>query len=230
MKWIFWLLSSLCFTSAMAGESSTYDFSWLDKDKAVYVLQNRTFRKSGTVYVGGTFGMTTSGTFTDATVMQGRAGYFFKEEWGIEFIFSKNSGKTNETFDNVQEAGADVFYRKVNSYSGGMLLWSPFYAKINTFDQIIYFDWFFGLGYANVNSTDNRSDFIVPTVSNVTTSTSGILLASGIRAYINESWSLRIDLTNLRYNDDYLIPQATVAARKELFSNTDFTIGLNYAF
>ena len=31
----------------VANEKSVYEFSWLDKDKEIYVLQNRKFRKVG---------------------------------------------------------------------------------------------------------------------------------------------------------------------------------------
>ena len=36
-----------------------------------------------------------------------------------------------------------------------MLLWAPFYGKINTFNKILYFDLFFGIGLATIGGKDN---------------------------------------------------------------------------
>ena len=55
MKNIFLVLVTLIMSSVvMANEKSLYNFSWLDNDKEIYVLQNRKFRKDGNVYIGAT--------------------------------------------------------------------------------------------------------------------------------------------------------------------------------
>ena len=64
--WVMALVGMLLSTSLMASESSLYDFSWLDKDKEVYVLQNRQFHKKGTMNLALGGGMTVSGAFVDA--------------------------------------------------------------------------------------------------------------------------------------------------------------------
>ena len=61
----------------VAGESSTYDFSWLDPDKEVYVLQNRKFRKKRSLFVSGGGGKTLSGAFVDSNSITGAHGIFF---------------------------------------------------------------------------------------------------------------------------------------------------------
>ncbi len=103
-------------SSAYASESSVYDFNWLDTDKEVYVLQNRKFRKDSNLYLSAVAGMTTSGAFVDSYSYQGRIGYFFKEEYGVELLFAKNSSSKNETYENLQAAtNSDTFYRKVGN-------------------------------------------------------------------------------------------------------------------
>ena len=108
-------------------------------------------------------GITTSGAFVDSTVIQGRAGYFFREEWGFELVYSMNNGDENATAKSVRSegtAGSIPFRRIVDNYMGGMILWSPFYAKINTFNQIIYVDWIIGLGVAKLEETNNQVEFL----------------------------------------------------------------------
>ena len=96
----------LCFFSIpfiiFSSESDIYDFTWLDPDKEVYVLQNRKFRKSGRLYINAGGGMTTSGAFINASNIQFRGGFFFKEDWGLEGVYSLNSGKENETAKSVR--------------------------------------------------------------------------------------------------------------------------------
>lgn len=233
MKNVYWTFMLLILGSnAFAGESSLYDFSWLDRDKEVYVLQNRKFRKKNSVYIGGALGITTSGTFTDAKSFQGRAGYFFKEDWGIELVFARNTASTNATFNNLRDASIDAFYREVTGYTGGMLMWSPFYSKINTFNKVMYFDLIFGLGFATIETEDNRCDFLVPSCTSPAPigSSTGLMWDVGTRVYMSQSWSMRIDLTGIYYTGEYLQPSAPYTVKDQSFKNIDFTIGMNYAF
>jgi len=223
-------------TTAKAGEKSLYNFSWLDPDKEVYVLQNRKFRKDGNFYVGATGAKTLSGAFIDSYGATLRTGYFFSEDWGVEFVYGKNSGSENDTAKGVKEQGTVPFYRKIDSYTGGMLMWSPFYSKINTFNKIFYFDWMFGLGAASIKTLDNRNKFD-PAASNFDELTSettfGILWNTGFRFYINENWSLRLDVTGQNYKakkTKQAEGDSTTSSIDKIFSNYDLGLGLNYTF
>jgi len=83
LKKMSWLSLFICFVTsvAFASEKSLYDFSWLDKDKEIYVLQNRSFRKDGKLFVGLTVGETVAKAYVEGMVGQGRIGYFFKEDF-----------------------------------------------------------------------------------------------------------------------------------------------------
>ena len=106
MKKLICLTLLLSITSVYAAETDTYNFSWLDPDKEVYVLQNRKFRKAGHVhaYIGG--GKTLNGAFVDSNTIQGRLGFYFMEEFGFEGIYAKSSGKENTTASNVRDNGS----------------------------------------------------------------------------------------------------------------------------
>jgi outer membrane beta-barrel protein len=222
---------SFLFTPILkANEKDVYEFSWLDPDKEVYVLQNRKFRKSNHLQLNIGGGVTTSGAFVDATSIQGRVGYFFNEDFGLEGFYSKNSGKENDTAIGVRNAGgagSKPFRRIIDNYSGALVLWSPFYSKINTFNKIIYMDWIFGLGYAQVQEHNNRLEvqqFSSSTVQTFETH-GGLVWDVGMKFYIDDSFSIRTDLTSIYYS----AIKATSTA-SAYYSNFDATVSLGYAF
>ncbi|MCM2350021.1 MAG: outer membrane beta-barrel domain-containing protein [Bacteriovoracaceae bacterium] len=230
------LVSLIMSTLVYANEKSLYNFSWLDNDKEIYVLQNRKFRKDGSIYIGGTLGYNLSQEFLDAYGGTIRAGYFFTEDWGLEFLYGKNTSEENDTAKGVKEQGTVPFYRDIDSFVGAMVMWSPFYSKINTFNKVFYFDWMFGLGVGSITTKDNRNKFdtTAPNQDSLTSeSVIGALWNTGFRFYINESWSLRLDLTGQTYSADKT--KKTQAASEtskatKLFNNYDVGLGLNYAF
>jgi outer membrane beta-barrel protein len=228
------VLFTLVFTTNLfASEKDIYEFSWLDPDKEVFVLQNRKYRKVDRAYINLGGGITTSGAFVDSTSLQGRLGYFFTENYGLEAIYAKNSGKENNTALGVRNSGGGgtgttPFRRIVESYMGGMLLWSPFYSKINTFNSIVYMDWIFGLGYAQLKEKNNKRRFTEGAIAEgieTEESHSGIMWQTGLKFYINESFSIRTDLTAIHYTADNI--SSTGSSYK---SNFDATASIGYTF
>lgn len=229
------LTTILIFTCSYlwAAENDLYDFSWLDKDKEIYVLQNRKFRKKETFHITAGYGMTTSGAFVDASAIQGRAGYFFTEEIGIEFLYSKNSGKENDTAKSVRNSGSGSgsipFRRIVDSYYGAMLMWAPFYSKINTFNKILYFDLLFGLGAGKIEETNNRQQFdnFDPTLGDITESHNALLWNVGAQFFMSTNWNLRFDINGTHYQAKKAIPNSTTDA---WYQNVDMALSLGFNF
>jgi outer membrane beta-barrel protein len=233
MKTALLLFSFLVCSMVIASERSLYEFSWLDKDKEIYVLQNRRYRKAGNAYVGALGAKTISGAFIDAYGGSVRGGYFFKEDWGIEAVFGKSSGKENDAAKGVEQQQAEAFFRKVDTYMGAMAMWSPFYSKINTFNKVFYYDWMFGLGLASVKFLDNRGEFETPENKSLTSvNAMGIIWNTGLRVYISDHWSLRIDFTGLhaKPENENLSKNGNSITTSSLFSNYDLGVGLNYTF
>ncbi|MFA6238789.1 MAG: outer membrane beta-barrel domain-containing protein [Bacteriovorax sp.] len=229
---LFLLLSLALTSTAFANEKDIYEFSWLDPDKEVYVLQNRKFRKAGNVHVNVGGGITTSGAFVDSTAIQGRTGYFFTEDFGFEGLYSKNSGKENDTAKGVrssgpQGTGTTPFRRIVDNYWGVMALWSPFYSKINTFNSIVYMDWIFGVGYAQLKEKNNKLAFQSAALASQETieSHSGVMWEAGLKFYLNQSFNIRMDLTAVHYSTNNIATPGT-----SLKSNFDATVSLGYSF
>lgn len=225
----FCLLFIIGINKTYSAETSTYEFKWLDPDKEVYVLQNRKFRKIGKLYLNVGVGTTTSGAFADAAYGQVRVGFFFTENWGFEALHTTTSSKTNSTYDSVFAQDSVPFVRLIDSYSGAMFMWSPFYAKINTFDQIFYFDWMFGLGFATLSEQNNRTALNegskdLPFESE---DHSGVMWATSLRFYMSQHWSLRLDLTTIHYQADKAFKDSQ---EQVWYDNFDLGVGLSYTF
>lgn len=236
-KFFLLILTLIMSTVVLADEKSLYNFSWLDNDKEIYVLQNRKFRKDGRVYVGGTLAYNLSQDFLDAYGGTVRGGYFFREDWGIELLYAKNESTESDTAKGVKEQGAFPFYREIDSVMGAMLMWSPFYSKINTFNRIVYFDWMFGLGVGSISTKDNRKlfDTTIPQADRqalTSESNIGALWNTGFRFYLNENWSLRLDITGVSYKADKTKADqsSNKSTASKLFTSYDLGLGLNYAF
>jgi outer membrane beta-barrel protein len=215
-----------------ASESSIYSFSWLDPDKEVYVLQNRKFRKAGRMHASAGYGMTTSGAFVDANSVQGRLGFFALEDWGAEVVYAKNSGTENTAAQAVRNneqsggSGSAPFRRMTDNYLGAMVLWSPFYAKINTFNKIVYLDWYMGLGVAKLEETNNKKEIQTRGVDKTLTTEShtGVMWNTGFKFYINEYWHVRVDFTGIHYKATKA--NTTLANDENNYNNCDLTLGI----
>lgn len=230
----FFIVTLFSSPQSFGSEDSTYNFSWLDPDKEVYVLQNRKFRKSGRLAVHVGYGFTSSGAFVDSSSAQARATFYIKEEWGIEGIYAQNSGKENTAAQSVRNpggAGSVPFRRIVENYYGGLIVWSPFYAKINTFNKIIYLDWIIGVGYGKVTEKNNRQDFEAggTNVNAIEASEThnAIMWETGLKFWVSESFDVRMDLTALHFKAQKAVSSST---EEVMNSNYDLTLSLGYNF
>src|SRR4051812_15514010 len=61
-------------------EEDEYNFSWLDPDKKVYVLQNRKYRKTGRLAISLAGGLNLSNPYRTEYELVPRADYWFSEQ------------------------------------------------------------------------------------------------------------------------------------------------------
>ncbi len=229
---IFTYLLTIFFISKLqASEDSVYTFKWLDQDKEVYVLQNRTFRKDGKFFISAGGGFATSNPFVKSMNIQARATYFFAEEFGFEVIYSKNNGEENEAAEGVRNnslgTGSYPFRRIVDNYMAVMIMWSPFYAKINTFNSIVYLDWMIGFGGAKLDETNNKNELIYSgDKSDTKESHSGVAWQTSVMIYLNTSWSMRADLTGIHYR----APMVYDESSDTWYTNYDATVSIGFNF
>ena len=236
MKWAVVLLIALQATTVLSSERSVYDFGWLDADKEIYVLQNRKFRKKSRVFIGLTGTKTTSGAFVKSFGGMLNGGFFFTENWGLELFYGFKSKSINDTFSSVEDAGVIPFYKSIESMFGGQLLWSPFYAKLNTFNTIIYYDWIFGAGFTSLNLKDNRVAFGPTSNSNrnaedVEEQATGLTWSTAMRFYLTKMISLKIRFQGYHFQaEDAQGNGGTVQTEKLWFHQYDLGAGINFTF
>ncbi|MBT3984250.1 MAG: outer membrane beta-barrel domain-containing protein [Bacteriovoracaceae bacterium] len=216
-------------TPLFGAEDNLYDFLWLDPDKSVYVLQNKVYAKKNKFYLnlGGVKGF--SSRFQSTYGIHGNVGYNFAEEWGFELFVNNYDNSNNTDYNNVKAINSsEPFVRRLNTIYGGMLTWSPFYGKINTFNEIIYFDWHFGVGPSKVHAESNINTVTDPTVSSRYEKEDymGVTTRTGVKIYISKSIHMGVDLMNTNYK----APGPRSKAKKKLRSNFDGILSLGFSF
>ncbi len=200
-----WLLASavaMAPQGVRAGEESVYDFLWLDPDKAVYVLQNKIHKKESSLYVDVGYLSSLTGAFQDTNGVAVKAGYYFHEEWAVEMMYLGYNNRKNDNYRNVQLLNTGVpFVRRPESTLGAGIVWSPFYGKINTFNKIVYFDWSFGAGLAQVRTSSNLKSVTTSGAQDsykIETNT-GAYLKSAFKFHLNQHWHLGVEWVGTYY-------------------------------
>jgi outer membrane beta-barrel protein len=212
-----------------AGEKSLYDFLWLDPDKKVYVLQNKIYKKEHTFYADLGYLSNFTSKFQDTNGFGVRVGFYVHEEWGIELFYNGYSNKDNDDFRSIQSVNGVVpFIRKFNSNAGALVIWSPFYGKINTFNQIFYFDWSFGAGVSNIAA---QSNIKTASKSNVVNSYNNENYAGGVvktnlKFHITENIHLAVEYMNTYYR----AASAKSPNTKNLRTNTDVITSIGFSY
>ncbi len=212
-----------------AGEESLYDFLWLDPDKKVYVLQNKLYKKENSFYFDLGYVSNMTSKFQDTRGFSARAGYYFHEEMGVELAYNQYYNSNNDDFANVKLInGAVPFVRRPTSTIAALAIWSPFYGKINTFNQIYYFDWSFGAGYAQVNTESNIKSVRINNAPNRYESKtfSGAALKTKLKFHLTEHVHLGVEYMNTYY----MAPGPKNPKSDRLRTNTDLIFSVGFSF
>lgn len=212
------------------GDRDEYDFSWLDPDKKIYVVQNRKYTKKQRLEIALTGGFGFGEPYRDRSAFIPRAFFYFSESWGIAFNAGFIYNRENETFKELKSVSAVVpTVRDIHNFYGGSVVWLPFYAKMNMFNQIFYVDWHFeaGLGQANTEIDLNTVSANQPRLD----SSSHIYAnwGTGMKFFITRSFAARLDYLALYYKAATGRGGA-IGAEEETFDNHFLTLGLSYTF
>lgn len=229
MKWLYLFLSLLSIMPVYAGEKSLYDFVWLDPDKKVYVLQNKLYKKEHSVYFDVGYIDNQTSKFQDTRGLQVKTGWYFHEEWGIELFYNKYTNSNNDDFNNVRLLSANQFpfVRRLTDMYGVAAIWSPFYGKINTFNNIYYFDWSFGLGLSKINAESNLKTALLTATSIKYDQEqyTGANLKTNVKFHIREN--IHFDLGYM--TTYYKAPSPKSPKTDKLRTNTDIVLSLGFS-
>lgn len=222
-------LGAMLVNPAWSAEDSVYDFLWLDPDKSVYVLQNKTYKKEKTFGVDVSLLKKTGDEFQTTYGIDLKANYYFTEEFGLEAFYTHYSNSENDTYDNLKRAipTREPFMRKMNSAMGAMVLYSPFYGKVNTFNKIFYFDWNFGLGLAQLDTESNISSVLIVNKENIFESKTftAIAMKTAFKVHLSRRTTIGLEVRNFMYKGD-----TPGNGPKQNVNSTDLMIGLGIKF
>lgn len=182
-------------------DSDEYSFKWLDPDKKIYVLQNRRYLKAERPMLSVLAGPGISNPYRNTSMVSPRLAYFFTEWLGLEAFYTKGFNSENGTFDALKRNSPNSLpvVREIRSQTGLLAEFVPFYAKINVFNKILYFDWYFNAG-AGVMQTalDTRTSSSSP-ASFQDQSFTGYYLGTGHLFHLSQLLTLRLDFSGAFY-------------------------------
>jgi outer membrane beta-barrel protein len=221
---------------AFAADESEYNFSWLDPDKKVYVLQNRRYRKAGTAQIFALGGLSLSDAYRSVIQVQPRVAYWFSEDLGIEAFFSSRFHSPNNSYLALEQAinlGGSTKspnIREINTQTGFLLNWAPWYAKINVFNSVLYFDWYFSAGAGILGTAIGPKSKDDPASAPLWTNENlfAVFLGTGHLFHLDERWKLRLDLLGSFYGAAVYPGIAGAPADRAIFSNFAFNAGVGY--
>ena len=206
-------------------EDEEYSFKWLDPEKKIYVLQNRRYQKANRVLLSLMVGPGISNSYRSTYEIEPRFAYYFREDLGVEFFYTKGFNSPNNTFRAlVQAVGSGGPYpvvREMDSQFGALVHWVPWYSKINVFNKILYFDWYFsgGLGQMRTNLSQNATGAVTATEQLFS-----FFLGTGHQYFITESMAFRINFQGTFYR----APIYGTSGDSVYYSNYSFGLGLGW--
>lgn len=186
-------------SDSSSDSSSDYDFKWLDPEKKIYVLQNRRYVNANHAILSVMGGPSFGNAYQNTATVDARLAYYFTEVWGLEAFYSHSFNTYNNNYQALLSTNTQVMpvIRSIDDEYGLLLHWVPWYAKINMFNEILYFNWYFSAGLGNVDSTVTTTSSLNSPTSNL--SALGIFLGTGHEYSITQNVIARLDFTTALY-------------------------------
>lgn len=208
LRWLFrasavgfvsvWLcLMAVSWANADDEVDPEYRFTWLDPDKKVYVLQNRKFEKAGHLFLTGMGGSVGADPYRTTYSVEPRAAFYFTEWLGVEAFGQWSFNSTNAPFTALIQSSSTALpvVREARSQMGGMISWVPWYAKINFFNQILYFDWYINGGAGLISTAIDVRESKNDPIQYVNEQDLGWFFGTGHFYHLNQWLGVRLDYT-----------------------------------
>jgi outer membrane beta-barrel protein len=202
-------------------EDEEYNFSWLDPEKKIYVLQNRRYAKAQKFLLSVMGGPGFSNPYRNSYNLDPRLAYYLSEQFGFEVFYTATFNSENGVYQALVDTNSPVLpvVREIKSQLGALLHWSPWYAKINVFNKILYFDWYFSGGAGQVQTDSNYGP--TRTSPSVSEQFFSGFVGTGHQYHLSDRWTVRLDFTGAFYS-----APTKQGGDKALFPNYNFGIGL----
>lgn len=210
-------------------EDSEYNFSWLDPEKKIYVLQNRRYRKAKRVSLFLMGGSGIAETYRQTWQVEPRIGVWFNEDFGIEgfFAFRTNSGNNSyRALVNATGSGLSPLIREKNTFAGVLLNWAPWYAKINVFNSILYFDWYFSGGAGTIGSSIGQNTKAEKPLTWRDENLFAVFLGTGQLFHLSDTVDARFEFMGHFYSADVFGGVNSAPIQQSIFSNFAVSIGI----
>ncbi|RYZ68969.1 MAG: outer membrane beta-barrel domain-containing protein, partial [Proteobacteria bacterium] len=212
-------------------QTEDYSFNWLDPDKKIYVLQNRKFTKAHKLLLTLNGGIADTSPYRSSYSIDPRLAYYFTEAWGVEVFYAAFSNSSNSTNDALIRTNANIrpnIY-ELKSQVGGLLHWAPWYAKINVFNSVLYFDWSIAGGIGSITgdvygSSSGSNSGSSSSTKNGTASYTTYILNTGPQFHVSEHFVVRFDYTNSWYK----APLFYTSGDETWFNSHRFQVGLGF--
>jgi|GEM_PF-200559 len=212
-----------------ANSDGEYNFTWLDPDKKIYVLQNRRYTKAEKVELSLMIGPGLSNPYRNTFNADPRLTYYFSEAFGLEAFYGFTFNTPNNTYQALVGSSrlqnVQPVLREIQNQIGLNLVWVPWYAKINVFNRILYFDWYFTAGVGSLHSqvagavgpsSANTNPVFVPQ-DNI-----AAFFGTGQNFNLSQNFLIRLDLSTSLYN----APIFGVSGDTSWYTNFNFGAGL----
>lgn len=190
--------------ASSSNSDDEYNFNWLDPEKKIYVLQNRRYLKANRLMLSGMVGTGFSNPYRTSYNLDPRIAYYFSEQFGVEVFYTFTVNSANSTFNALAGTNANVLpvIREITGQYGASFHWVPWYAKINVFNKILYFDWYFsaGLGDVHANASNTSDGTSAPNKTAVPQDYFAMFFGTGHIYHITDSLLVRLDFTSAVYN------------------------------
>ncbi len=226
---ILWLaVLAVSWANAAEDKDNEFNFSWLDPDKKIYVLQNRKYLKANRPLVSVMGGPAISNAYRTSYDITGSFAFYMSELFGIEAFYSGFINKENNTFDALKFAiGSNALLpvvREIRAQYGLLMHYVPWYSKINVFNQILYFDWYFSGGLGGIHTALDTRTVATSNPAFETQDFFCLFLGTGHEYYLTQNVIVRLDFSGAFYRAQSFGKSGDTT----WFSNYSFGLGLGY--
>ena len=241
------LIASL-FSGALAARAADkedkpdeYDFSWLDPEKKIYVVQNRKYLKEGRLEISLSGALGLGEAYRNRKGLMPRAVFYPSENFGISVLGAFNSNSENDNVAGLIASGSNRIpaVRDTQSFVGASVMWIPFYGKVNLFNQILYLDWFVEAGVGQVKTEIDLNTDITGGSHEPNIETGSFMAwhwGTGQKFFVTRHWSVHLNFLAQYYKapnglvSGQLNPKSSAGSPDASYTNYYVSIGAGYTF